>query len=228
MQQGTADVVDGKCILRPYRGFSDFGLVPFADAPLVTDSSISLQSDDCLNQNPDGKHPCELGPLKPHGVAEDHSATLGKEEEPYLFQQFHVASRPPFLWGSFCKQYNWPEDKRGRNLFENGKEYFGGSWRNENETWVFVKDIKTCKCYPKCAKCQERVPGTLRMRRVMTGPEGIRCLAEYGADESGCDYVLHGVSGGAIIYYDDPVLPSGQYQRCYVYATISGIRKRSP
>ena len=85
--------------------------------------------------------------------------------------------------------------------------------------------------------------GTLRMRRVMTGPEGIRCmclislypfceqicisegfvhalnigthtlrcLAEYGADESGCDYVLHGVSGGAIIYYDDPVLPSGQY-----------------
>ena len=102
MQQGTADVVDSKCILRPYRGFSDFGLVPFADAPLVTDSSISLQSDDCLNQNPDGKHPCELGPLKPHGVAEDHSATLGKEEEPYLFQQFHVASRPPFLWGSFC------------------------------------------------------------------------------------------------------------------------------
>ena len=102
MQQGTADVVDNKCILRPYRGFSDFGLVPFADAPLVTDSSISLQSDDCLNQNPDGKHPCELGPLKPHGVAEDHSATLGKEEEPYLFQQFHVASRPPFLWGSFC------------------------------------------------------------------------------------------------------------------------------
>ena len=74
MQQGTADVVDNKCILRPYRGFSDFGLVPFADAPLVTDSSISLQSDDCLNQNP----------------------------EPYLFQQFHVASRPPFLWGSFC------------------------------------------------------------------------------------------------------------------------------
>ena len=74
MQQGTADVVDSKCILRPYRGFSDFGLVPFADAPLVTDSSISLQSDDCLNQNP----------------------------EPYLFQQFHVASRPPFLWGSFC------------------------------------------------------------------------------------------------------------------------------
>ena len=45
MQQGTADVVDSKCILRPYRGFSDFGLVPFADAPLVTDSSISLQSD---------------------------------------------------------------------------------------------------------------------------------------------------------------------------------------
>ena len=60
------------------------------------------------------------------------------------------------------------------------------------------------------------------------GTHTLRCLAEYGADESGCDYVLHGVSGGAIIYYDDPVLPSGQYQRCYVYATISGIRKRSP
>ena len=34
-----------------------------------------------------------------------------------------------------------------------------------------------------------------------------------------------GVRGGAHIYYDDPKLPSGEFQRCYTYATIEGYRR---
>jgi hypothetical protein len=37
--------------------------------------------------------------------------------------------------------------------------------------------------------------------------------------------MLRGVSGGAHIYYDDPKLPSGEFQRCYTYATIEGYRR---
>jgi len=226
LQEGNPELVDLKCAFRPYQGFSDFGILPFDDAPLLTDVNTGLENPQCQSEeNPSG-FPCHLGPLKPHDVAPDHSlGTLGKEEDSYVFKEFHVSSKVPYLWGSFCKQYNWPEDARGRNKFENGKEYFSGSWRNENETWVFLKDITTCSCYPQCAKCQERVPGTVNMRRVMSGSEGRQCLRDFKADESSCDYVLKGASGGAIVYYGDPILPNGEYQKCYSYATITGVRK---
>ena len=176
----------------------DFGLAPLADAPLITDTSTGLESDECEQQNPTSGYPCHLGPMMPHGVASDHSLTLGKEEEPYLFQQFRVAPREPYLWGSYCKQYNWMDiDERGRKgeLFDTGIEYFYGAWRNENETWAFVKDITRCKCYPECAECSERVPGTINMRRVMEGSDGLRCFRKYAASADDCDYVLHGVTG---------------------------------
>ena len=44
-------------------------------------------------------------------------------------------------------------------------------------------------------------------------------------DVESCSYMLRGVSGGAQIYYDDPKLPNGEFQRCYTYATIQGYRR---
>jgi hypothetical protein len=109
-------------------------------------------------------------------------------------------------------------------LFENGKEYFAGSWRNENETWVFIRDVTTCTCYPACAKCSEKVPGTVNMRRVMTGAQGAICLSEFNVKEDDCDWSIRGVSGGAIVYYEEPRLPTGEFQKCFSYATITGAR----
>ena len=31
-------------------------------------------------------------------------------------------------------------------------------------------------------------------------------------------------AGGAMLYYDDAKLENGEYQRCYLYATIYGVR----
>jgi len=40
-----------------------------------------------------------------------------------------------------------------------------------------------------------------------------------------CVSICAGASGGAIVYYGDPILPNGEYQKCYSYATITGVRK---
>jgi hypothetical protein len=49
------------CLYRPYKGFSDFGLVPFDDSPVVTDSATALIGPQCLSDtNPSGV-PCHLG-----------------------------------------------------------------------------------------------------------------------------------------------------------------------
>jgi hypothetical protein len=46
---------------RSYKGFSDFGLVAFDDAPVVTDSTLVLERPQCLSrENPSGI-PCHLG-----------------------------------------------------------------------------------------------------------------------------------------------------------------------
>jgi hypothetical protein len=48
---------------RSYKGFSDFGLVAFDDAPVVTDSTLVLERPQCLSrENPSGI-PCHLGTL---------------------------------------------------------------------------------------------------------------------------------------------------------------------
>ena len=47
---------------RSYKGFSDFGLVPFDDAPVVTDSTVVLGRPPCFGAN---AIPCHLGPCLP-------------------------------------------------------------------------------------------------------------------------------------------------------------------
>ena len=47
-------------------------------------------------------------------------------------------------------------------------------------------------------------------------------------DVSKCGYILRGVSGGAHFYYDDAKLDTGEFQRCYTYATILGHRRSPP
>jgi hypothetical protein len=44
-----------------------------------------------------------------------------------------------------------------------------------------LQDITTCPCYPQCAKCEEKVPGTVNLRRIIPGAAGKACLAQYGS-----------------------------------------------
>mmetsp|Transcript_41493 Transcript_41493/g.83386 ORF Transcript_41493/g.83386 Transcript_41493/m.83386 type:complete len:363 (+) Transcript_41493:63-1151(+) len=169
---------------------------------------------------PDGVSPRIEDPLRPRDQ-------YGQEEDSYVFSQFHVPETEPYVWGTFCNQYNWQDVALSRNI--DGSGSYAGTWRNENETWFFVRDITTCKCYPSCAECQERVPGT-NVFQVNPGTEGVTCLARYDAIREECDWRLHGVGGGAVLYTPEmgyPLLPDGAFQRCFHYSEITGVRTRT-
>ena len=58
----------------------------------------------------------------------------------------------------------------------------------------------------------------------MTGAQGAICLSEFNVKEDDCDWSIRGVSGGEIVYYEEPRLPTGEFQKCFSYATITGAR----
>ena len=104
----------------------------------------------------------------------DLACVQWQEEEPYTFQQFHASTSIPYVWGSYCKQYNWPEDERGRNRFANGFEYFAGSWRNENETWMFLAVI--CSM---CSMCSMPSMPSMPSMRSMCSMRSMRPRLHY-------------------------------------------------
>ena len=64
----------------------------------------------------------------------------------------------------------------------------------------------------------------MRLGYVLTWRSG----PDTDTDVSKCGYILRGVSGGAHLYYDDAKLDTGEFQRCYTYATILGHRHSPP
>ena len=132
IQMGSPEVLKQQCTFQPYQGLSAFGVTPLASAP-------SVQKE-----------------MKPQRVI--GNTRLGIE--PHTFSSFHVGTKDPLVWGMYCKQYNWPDGPDGRNFNSRGSLYYHNTWRNENETWLFIREIKNCPCYPACAACEELVDGT--------------------------------------------------------------------
>jgi hypothetical protein len=53
-----------------------------------------------------------------------------RQVEPRTFANFQLPLKPPYVWGTVCSQYDWP-DKAPMAGFK----YYKNAWRHENETW---------------------------------------------------------------------------------------------
>lgn len=90
-----------------------------------------------------------------------------------LWSNFHVAREAPFMFGTFCNQFSWYDEDIDIKV----APPYAGSWRHENETWVFLRDISSCPCFPSCVECEEQIPGTM-FKQVKD--DGGECLGRYG------------------------------------------------
>ena len=63
------------------------------------------------------------------------------------------------------------------------------------------------------------------LRKTKSSAAALRVVAHVAYAHARCSEEAMEMSEGAHIYYDDPKLPSGEFQRCYTYATIEGYRR---
>jgi len=128
------------------------------------------------------------------------------------------------VWGSFCEQFSWydkQEEVKGPNPYE-------GAWRHDNETWVVLRDISTCPCFPDCRTCEERIPGTL-LRQVKD--DGGACFRDLGYAKltpDDCAYRVYGTGGGPVRF---PTVTTGldtddfgNDQVCFSYSNLKGTK----
>uniref|UniRef100_A0A7S0QDN1 Uncharacterized protein n=1 Tax=Cryptomonas curvata TaxID=233186 RepID=A0A7S0QDN1_9CRYP len=136
-----------------------------------------------------------------------------------------------FVWGSLCAQFSWA-DQAGKIGRLPTAHYYRGSIRYENETWVVLRAINTCPCFPACAECEESIPGT-NLKQVAN--DGGACLARFGVVPQQCKFTIAGVSGGPVRYpketvdlHNNPPSPAGREQVCFTFSRISGRRLFGP
>ena len=129
------------------------------------------------------------------------------------------------MWGIFCEQFSWFE---GTTTVKNTPQpLYKGTWRHDNESWVFLREISTCPCFPACRHCQEKIRGT-QLKQVLES-DGGACLAEFETKAEECSYEIRGVSGGPLRY---PTVTTGvemadngeDDQVCFHYANIRGVK----
>mgnify|MGYP006876865843 FL=1 len=109
----------------------------------------------------------EVSGLRQVGGYQEKIVPTDKDLKPApeeLWSKFHVPRENNVtlpVWGSFCEQFSWydkEEEVKKAPPYE-------GAWRHDNETWVILRDISTCPCFPTCAPCEEILPGTM-LRQV--------------------------------------------------------------
>jgi len=127
------------------------------------------------------------------------------------------------LFGRICDQYNWPDVSDIGTGY--GASFYSGALRGDNVTWVFIRDITQCPCYPLCSSCTVSLPLVSPDFSVIDNS----CLKTYGSDETQCDYKIVGVGGGPMLFptattgvaVDET---TGYTAICYVYNSVSGTR----
>jgi len=142
-----------------------------------------------------------------------------------LWANFHIPTSVPYAYGVFCEQYSWFDTSSDTKQ----SPPYDGAWRYDNETWVIVRDISTCPCFPACSVCEERLPGT-KIKQVKE--DGGECLSRYGVTPSQCENVIIGVSGGPAVFPPETtgleLDDFGEPQVCFSYSNIKGRRLKGP
>ena len=119
-----------------------------------------------------------------------------------------------------------------------------GSWRYDNETWIFLRPIENCPCFPasvlpssyassdecsRCSDCEETIPNTF-FKQVRN--DGGACLAKYGYSIKDCEWSIVGVGGGPAVFPPSttglPQTGNGENQVCFSYANIKGTKLNGP
>lgn len=146
-----------------------------------------------------------------------------------LWDAFKVPNVRPPVWGTFCEQFSWFDAKT--SVKNTPQPLYEGTWRHDNESWVVLRDISKCPCFPACRHCEEKIRGT-QFKQVLES-DGGACLLEYDTVASQCDYVIRGVSGGPVRY---PFVTTGvdvaengeDDQVCFAFANIKGEKVKGP
>ena len=146
-----------------------------------------------------------------------------------LWDAFKLPRARPPVWGIFCEQFMWFEGKTG--VKSTPQPLYEGTWRHDNESWVFLRDVRGCPCFPACRKCEEKIRGT-QFKQVLQS-DGGACLAKYNTKPSDCPYEIRGVSGGPVRY---PTATTGvdkaengeDDQVCFTYANLRGTQIKGP
>ena len=153
----------------------------------------------------------------------------GKRLPVRLWDAFKVPNARPPVWGTFCEQFSWFD---GKTAVKNTPQpLYEGTWRHDNESWVIVRDISTCPCFPACRRCEEKIRGT-QFKQVLES-DGGACLGAYDTVAAQCSYVVRGVSGGPVRY---PFVTTGvdlaengeDDQVCFAFANIKGVKIKGP
>jgi len=142
-----------------------------------------------------------------------------------LYSRFAVPNTSPFVYGSFCNQFAWYD---GTTTVKDTPLY-KGSWRYDNETWIFLRPIENCPCFPACSECEETIPNTI-LKQVRN--DGGACLAKYGYSIKDCEWSIVGVGGGPAVFPPAttglPQTSRGEDQVCFSYANIKGTKLKGP
>jgi hypothetical protein len=147
----------------------------------------------------------------------------GKALPVRLWDDFKVPTERPAVWGTFCEQFSWFDGKTG--VKNTPQPLYEGTWRHDNESWVILREISKCPCFPACRECEEKIPGT-KFKQVLES-DGGACLQKHKTKAKDCGYVIRGVSGGPVRY---PTVTTGvdvadngeDDQVCFAFADLKG------
>ena len=126
-------------------------------------------------------------------------------------------------WGRICDQFDWPDMKELGPGYANS--FYEGALRHENMTWIWIKHLSTCRCFPACKDCYYSDPEVSPQFQNINET----CIASFGDDiEIDCDYKIVGVGGGPVVYPPNTTGRDLDFEGnpliCWQYSVIEGYR----
>ena len=90
--------------------------------------------------------------------------TIGMSNQQKLQVRKNATLMP---WGRICDQFDWPDVEELGPGF--ASPFYKGAMRHENMTWIWIKSLETCRCFPRYSSNQSPRGGSMpeRAQRLM-------------------------------------------------------------
>ena len=146
--------------------------------------------------------------------------TIGMSNQQKLQVRKNATLMP---WGRICDQFDWPDVEELGPGF--ASPFYKGAMRHENMTWIWIKSLETCRCFPRCKDCYFYNEGVSPQFQNINET----CIQQFGDDiHEDCDFKIVGVGGGPVVYppatTGRPLDYDGIPEMCYQYTLIDGHR----
>ncbi|EKX33227.1 hypothetical protein GUITHDRAFT_148067 [Guillardia theta CCMP2712] len=195
LKQSTAENLVSDCTFKPRTPADAGNSVPGYDPKVgIPDYNLKVECGAgqlCVEK---GQHVRDIKP----NCSPDRPCVSTSRKTPVnsrLFDNLHVPTSEPYVWGSLCRQYDYAEPATSAG----GLGWLQGAWRSVNETLLFYLDINTCTCMPQCSACEVMREGVNTVDPT--------CAAVFPPSSSGVSALVNG----------EPKL-------CFMYAAIEGTR----